>query len=282
MKTEQMQDALHLYLQTNLTKTEIAHYLNISRRSVNSWARDMEWERIKNCAGHIPMIMAGNNYLVMAKLQNEILSDQCADQPLDLRKINTLCKVANTTRKLTTRNTLNDNIELRELFLSHVNAQNPELALTIQPYIDSYLISQVKAGSREFKDLKTAWEAIQPVTQSNVAPSTDTPEPKPLTRRQLIELEEARLDQEDLEYWAQNPTSKDDPEYYPEWTNANEPKTSSTNSDLLNPDSNPSTANKKVAWANPDQEMKARMEQLKNQGLSRAQRRKIIRTKVAA
>ena len=282
MKTEQMQDALHLYLQTNLTKTEIAQYLNISRRSVNSWARDMEWDRIKNCADQIPMILAENNYLVMAKLQSEILSDQEAGKPLDLRKISTLCKVANTTRKFATRNTLNDNIELRDLFLNHVNAQNPELALMIQPYMDSFLIGQAKASSKELKYRKAAWEASQLMTQANVTPNTDSAEPQTLTRQQLMDLEEARLDQEDLEYWAHNPPSKDDPEYYPELVSANEPKTNSPKPPLDNPDNSPNPHKKNAVWANPDKETKARMEQLKNQGLSRAQRRKIIRTKVAA
>ncbi len=254
MKTEQMQDAFRLFLQTSLTKTEIADYLNISRRTVNYWATDNQWDRIKTCAGNLPMIMAENCYLIMGKLQNEILSDTNTDKPINLKQINSLCKLTNTVRKIATRNTLNDNIELRGLFLDHVNAQNPELALQIQPYIDSYLLTQVKASSKEYKDLQSAWAANPQSNQSNTEPDD-----QPLTRL-LIDREEARLDQEDLLYWAQNPPTEEEIGYTPE----NKP------------------TNKKVAWANPDEAMKSKMEMLKTQGLSRAQRRKIIRSKAAA
>lgn len=253
MKTQKMQDAMRLFFHTGLTKTEIADYLQVSRRTVNYWAKDMEWEQLKNCAAHTPALLADNCYRIMARLQSELLTTDAAE-PLELRKINSLCKLTNTIRTLTTRQALSESIELRDHLLAHVQAQNPEAALLVQPYIDSYLVARAQENSKGFAGLRSPQPAVPAGQQAPEA------HPGQLTPQQLIDLEEARLDQEDFEYWAQNPPSTEEMGFTP----------------------GSKEVEQHAAWANPRHRTPTRMEMPKNQGLNRAQRCKLARTKAAA
>ena len=173
MKQEQQQQAQSLYFQTDLSKSEIATMLGISRSTLHSWVRDYNWDHIKKSALHIPSQLAENCYFIMARMQEDILSEERRDKPATYQEVNALYKLTLTASKLKTRNLLNETLELGAHFIEFVDHQSPAAADFIKPYIDGYIVSRAASASS--------------------------------TQTEQDDLE-ARLDLEDLRYWAENPS----------------------------------------------------------------------------
>ena len=68
MNNEQKIKAKDLYFQTNLTKTQIAESLQISRTALYNWIKTENWERLKFSAEHIPAVLAENCYHILGTL----------------------------------------------------------------------------------------------------------------------------------------------------------------------------------------------------------------------
>ena len=186
MKQEQQQQAQSLYFQTDLSKSEIATMLGISRSTLHSWVRDYNWDHIKKRALHIPSQLAENCYFIMARMQEDILSEERRDKPATYQEVNALYKLTLTASKLKTRNLLNETLELGAHFIEFVDHQSPAAADFIKPYIDGYIVSRAADQTKQF-------------TPQNAAASASS------TQTEQDDLE-ARLDLEDLRYWAENPS----------------------------------------------------------------------------
>ena len=112
MKLEQQQQAQYLYFQTDLSKTEIAQSLHISRSSLHHWIRLNNWERLKKNADHMPSSLAENCYHVFGDLTDSLLSHERIGYPVTAQEANTMYKLVLTINKLKTRNTLNESMEM--------------------------------------------------------------------------------------------------------------------------------------------------------------------------
>ena len=186
MKQEQLQQAQHLYFQTDLSKTEIASMLGISRRTIHYWAHDNQWDHIKKSAASMPCLLAENCYFIMAKMQEDILSDERRDKAPTYQEVNGLYKLMLTINKLKNRSPLSETLEMGTHFMEFVDQQSPEAADLIKPFIDGYIASRAKVQTRQFKPAKPIGNNQPPAKES-------------VDR-------EAQLDLEDLAYWAENPS----------------------------------------------------------------------------
>ncbi|MCW3122613.1 MAG: hypothetical protein JWQ38_2105 [Flavipsychrobacter sp.] len=74
MHLEKRLQAKNLYFQTELTKTQIATLLQVSRRSVSNWVKEGDWARLKMSAAHLPAIIAENCYHILGHLTDYHLS----------------------------------------------------------------------------------------------------------------------------------------------------------------------------------------------------------------
>ena len=187
MKQEQQQQAQHLFFQTDLSKTEIASRLGISRRTIHYWAHDNHWDQIKKSAAHMPSLLAENCYFIMAKMQADMLSEERKEKPPTYQEVNALYKLMLTINKLKDRSPLNETLEMATHFMEFVDQQSPAAADLIKPFVDSYIASRAKVQTKQFTSAKP-----------------NTKEPAPTTEEQD---REALLDLEDLKYWAENPAS---------------------------------------------------------------------------
>ncbi len=142
MKAEQQKQAESLYFQTNLTKTEIAQIVGISRRTVHYWVRHNHWDRIRESAQVMPVALAGNCYLILAKLQESILSADRADKPVTLQEVNAMHRLTMTIGKLKDRGTLNEILEMMTYFMEFVNKCDPGIAEVFKPVIHDYIRSR--------------------------------------------------------------------------------------------------------------------------------------------
>jgi transposase-like protein len=182
MKLEQQQQAERLYFQTDLSKTQIADTLGISRRTLHNWVHENNWEHLRRTGAAMPALIAGNCYRAMAQLTEHILSPERQNEPITRAEVDSLYKLTLTINKLKARSVLSENMETLTWFLESVKDQSPELAEQIAPCINSYIAGRSKtdtgfAAQEKFRSYKAP-----------VGPLEDGME--------------ALLDQEDLQVWA--------------------------------------------------------------------------------
>lgn len=139
MLNEQKLQARNLYFQTELTKTQIASMLNVSRRSVSYWVKEGEWDRLRQSAAHMPAILAENCYHIFGNLTESYLSERRLTNPVTLREVETLHKLTLTIKNLKNRATLNESMESFGYFLNALKQKNTKLADELMPYIDEYM-----------------------------------------------------------------------------------------------------------------------------------------------
>jgi transposase-like protein len=192
MKLEQQQQAQHLYFQTDLSKTQIADALGISRRSLHYWIRDNNWERLKMNAEHIPSCIAENCYYIMGHLTDSLLSERRADNPVTPQEVNMLYKLTLTINKLKARSTTNESMETLYRLSDNINKKDPELAIGLQPHINEYIATRAAANKGTFMPER--------LNSSGYISKSEQ------------DAEEERLDQLDLEAWAEEARRNGEPQ----------------------------------------------------------------------
>lgn len=149
MKPDQLQQAQQLYFQTELSKSQIAQALGVSRRSIHYWVQQYRWDRMKQNARSMPVYIAENCYQLMGRLTDDILSAGRADKPVTMQEANMLYKLTLTVSKLRARSTLNENMEVFTRFTDEVTATDPALAKQIGPHIDQFIARQSATAHKQ-------------------------------------------------------------------------------------------------------------------------------------
>jgi len=172
MENEKRQIAKNLYFQTNLTKTQIAGMLNVSRRSIGNWVKEGDWARLRESARHLPSLLAENCYHIIGHLTENYLSERRITNPVTTKEIDGLHKLTITATKLKNRNTLNESMEMFGFFMEMLKSRNSRLADEVMPYIDEYMSS--RAGVYR--------QHVQPDTFNHLGriPWTTDPDPEKL------------------------------------------------------------------------------------------------------
>jgi len=142
MKAEQQQQAESLYFQTNLSKTEIAQIIGVSRRTMHYWVQQNNWDRIRESVRVMPTALASNCYLILARLQDNILSPDRADKPITLQEVNTMHRLTLTISKLNKRGALNENLELMTYFMEFAHTHDPRMAEVLKPVVNEFIRSR--------------------------------------------------------------------------------------------------------------------------------------------
>ena len=181
MKQEQQQQAEHLYFQTDLSNTQIAEAIGISRSTLHCWVRENNWEHLKRSGAAMPSLIAGNCYQIMAQLTEHILSDERKDKPVTREEVESMYKLTLTINKLKARVALNESMETFTGFTEHLHNTSPDLADGIKPFISSYIATCAATRTSDMKPKK----AFKPVPTSE-------------EQDQM----EAMLDAEDIAAWA--------------------------------------------------------------------------------
>jgi hypothetical protein len=150
MLNQQKQQARNLYFQTELTKTQIASMLNVSRRSISYWVKEGEWDRLRQSAAHMPAILAENCYHIFGHLTEGYLSERRMTSPVTLREVETLHKLTLTIKNLKNRATLNESMESFGYFLNALKQKNTKLADELMPYIDDYMTAAASTSRRDY------------------------------------------------------------------------------------------------------------------------------------
>jgi len=151
MINEKKHQAKTLFFQTGLTNTQIASLLNVSRRSISTWVKEGDWNRLKQSAKYLPSMLAENCYHIIGHLTESYLSESRLTNPVTYKEIEGLHRLTLTAKKLQNRCTLNENMELFSYFMEMVSQRNPDLARTIHPYIDEFISARASVYTQHIQ-----------------------------------------------------------------------------------------------------------------------------------
>ncbi|MBL7690226.1 MAG: hypothetical protein JNM41_01430 [Flavipsychrobacter sp.] len=151
MINEKKHQAKTLFFQSGLNNTQIASLLNVSRRSISTWVKEGDWNRLKQSAKYLPSMLAENCYHIIGHLTESYLSESRLTNPVTYKEIEGLHRLTLTAKKLQNRCTINENMELFGYFLEMVSQRNPELARTIHPYIDEFISARASVYTQHIQ-----------------------------------------------------------------------------------------------------------------------------------
>lgn len=164
MLSEKQHQAKNLYFQTDLTKTQIADLLNVSRRTLHYWIRQNNWDRLKSNSAIMPAMLAENCYAIIANYTEALLSEIRIKRPVSLQEAETLHKLSLTVKKLKNHSTLNETMEIFAHFIERVNRVSPELADQVMPFVSDYMEEQAAINPALYKPEKLNEQGYIPYT----------------------------------------------------------------------------------------------------------------------
>ncbi len=117
------------------------------RRTLHYWIKENNWEYQKQCAAHMPVLIAENCYHILANYTQQLLAPERKDVMISLREVNTLHKLTVTIANLKSRTTLNENMEIFTNFMETVSNSSPEMAKAISPFVNDFITSGARASA---------------------------------------------------------------------------------------------------------------------------------------
>lgn len=146
MKHEQQQQAQYLFFQTDLSKTEIADQIGISRRSLQYWVKQNNWDRIRQNARHMPSLITEKCYHILSNYADSLLSVERKDNPPTSKEIDSMYKLTLTLNKLKGRASLNESMESIGWLMESINASDPALANQVMPFVSNHISNRAAAN----------------------------------------------------------------------------------------------------------------------------------------
>ncbi len=139
MKTQEQQRAFNLFMQTNLTKTEIADQLGVNRRTIYQWSVQGDWDVLRKSARTMPSIIGQKLYHIFGHFTDHILIRQAAYQTVTKDEAYTLHKLVSALGMIRSRNILSETMESFTGLLEQVKEKDEELAQKILPHVEDYI-----------------------------------------------------------------------------------------------------------------------------------------------
>jgi uncharacterized protein YjcR len=100
MKHETKQQARELFLKTEMTKSEIAAQLHITRRTLQLWIKNDQWDTLKQYTRQLEAMMAENSYRLIAQFTDHIVSRGIEKQAITRHDVEALRKAVQAVGKL--------------------------------------------------------------------------------------------------------------------------------------------------------------------------------------
>jgi predicted transcriptional regulator len=144
------QQAKEMYFQSGLTKTEIAEKLGVSRRTVYQWSADGNWDKLRQSARNMPVVLAEKVYYLIGHLTDQMLQREPLDPIVTEREVNMLARLTNIVGKLRKGCTVSENMETFTYFLERMMSKDPGLAERVQPYVEEYIEARRGKSERDF------------------------------------------------------------------------------------------------------------------------------------
>jgi hypothetical protein len=156
MKPQQQQQARRMFLQSDLSKTDIADSLSVDRRTVYQWSVDGDWEKLKISAKCMPSMLAEKCYHLMGHFTDHLLSAENHHQSVTKSDVDIIYKLARTIRILKKGNTINEDMETFNWFLEGLQKRDPDLAQALLPHADEFITCRTATQAPVYASAKQA------------------------------------------------------------------------------------------------------------------------------
>jgi len=211
MKNEQKLHAKNLFLDTNLTQTEIAAKVGVNRRTIRLWSQEHNWENLRRSSRHLPSMVAEKCYYLIDQFTTHLLSANNVISTFSSKDADAINKMASAIKKLKARSAINESMEMFNFFIEDVKRKDEKMAEAISPFIEDYFTNRAnisiadfqlsefdetgrRAWQHEEKEIKERWEdekeneAIQEALMEAQISEREASEPK-LTAEEVATIE---------------------------------------------------------------------------------------------
>ena len=141
MKAQQQQQARELFLQSTLSRTQIADQLGVSRRTIYQWSVEGDWEKLRASARNMPCILAEKCYYLIGQYTDHLLQKE-RTEPVTKDEVNILSKLTGIVTRLKRGSTINENMETFTHFLESLKCIDPGLEEEVAPYANSFITNR--------------------------------------------------------------------------------------------------------------------------------------------
>lgn len=136
--TQKKEFAKTLFLHENLTQQEIAERVGVSRKTVNKWINDGQWESLKVSITLTREEQLKNLYRQLAEL-NKTISERKESRFASPAEADTITKLSNAISKLETDIGVADIIAVLKKLTAFVRRISLDKAKELVPLFDSFL-----------------------------------------------------------------------------------------------------------------------------------------------
>ena len=179
MKNEQQQLAKELFLDTNLSKTEIAEKVGVDRRTIRIWSQEGNWENLRRSSQHLPAMVAEKCYYLIDQYATHLLSDGGTISTFSHKDAHAINQLASAIKKIKTRSAVNESMEMFNYFIEDVKRKDPKMAENISPFIEDYLTKRKDITTSDFRlsgfneDCRIPWSEEEKVIMEQWADEKD-------------------------------------------------------------------------------------------------------------
>jgi DNA-binding XRE family transcriptional regulator len=168
MKTNEQEQARQLYIQTNLSKTEIGEKLGVNRKTIYQWSVEGDWEVLRASARCMPSILAQKVYHLIGHFTDHLLQRDVAYQSITKDEVNTLNKLVNMVSKLKAGSTASENMETFTLLLEGLKVKDPFLAEEMAPHFNDFVTSKATMAHNTFLMAGFEKNATKPFPEKDI------------------------------------------------------------------------------------------------------------------
>lgn len=136
--TQKKEFAKTLFLHENLTQQEISERVGVSRKTVNKWINDGQWESLKASITLTREEQLKNLYRQLAEI-NKAISERKESRFASPSEADTITKLSNAISKLETDIGIADIIAVLKKLTAFVRKISLEKAKELVPLFDSFL-----------------------------------------------------------------------------------------------------------------------------------------------
>ena len=139
MKNEQQEKAKEFYFDTNMSKSEIAEQLGVNRRTIMLWCQQGNWEQLRRSARHMPALIAEKCYYLIDQYTTQLLTVGNTITSRSHLHADAINKLASAIKKIKTRSTVNESMEMFNFFLEGLRRRDAALADQVKPSLEDYI-----------------------------------------------------------------------------------------------------------------------------------------------
>lgn len=141
--TQKKDWAKMLYTKENLTQSEIAERVGVSRVTVNKWINTENWEQLKTSLTITREEQLKNLYRQLAELNKAINERPQGERFPNTTEADTIAKIANAIKKMETEVGVSDIISVFSDFLKWLRTIDPQKAKEYSSVMNEFVKSKI-------------------------------------------------------------------------------------------------------------------------------------------